>query len=220
MHCRPLSLLLLAAALLTACASAGDRLNEGMQLQAEGRYMEAAYRYADAVDKDETLTEAHERLGTVAASALQRTMDSAEDLSGGGDPIAAADALLSGDRLQRVGTRDRSLRARRVSRKSARTRPRQERGPTLRPGRDRRPTRYDRAGNVDGTRRQCRGSTLRSRAVAGALVVAWGARACCWPPSPTAAWTCGTVQPSSPRPSRCVSPNSATSPLAPSHPAA
>jgi len=42
MHCRPLSLLLLAAALLTACASAGDRLNEGMQLQAEGRYMEAA----------------------------------------------------------------------------------------------------------------------------------------------------------------------------------
>ncbi|HAC06152.1 MAG TPA: hypothetical protein DC060_00425 [Gemmatimonadetes bacterium] len=28
MHCRPLSLLLLAAALLTACASAGDRLNE------------------------------------------------------------------------------------------------------------------------------------------------------------------------------------------------
>ncbi|MEE2845241.1 MAG: hypothetical protein VX956_02060 [Gemmatimonadota bacterium] len=101
MHCRPLSLLLLAAALLTACASAGDRLNEGMQLQAEGRYMEAAYRYADAVDKDETLTEAHERLGTVAASALQRTMDSAEDLSGGGDPIAAADALLSGDRLLR-----------------------------------------------------------------------------------------------------------------------
>ena len=28
MHCRPLSLLLLAAALLTACASAGDRLSE------------------------------------------------------------------------------------------------------------------------------------------------------------------------------------------------
>ena len=63
--------------------------------------MEAAYRYADAVDKDRTLEEAHERLNTVADSALRRTMDSAEDLGRGGDPIAAGDAFVRGDRLVR-----------------------------------------------------------------------------------------------------------------------
>jgi hypothetical protein len=97
MHHRLLSLLLLTATLLAACASAGDRLNQGMQLQAEGRYMEAAYRYADAVDKDGSLEEARERLNTVADSALRRTMDSAANLGGGGDPIAAADAFHRGD---------------------------------------------------------------------------------------------------------------------------
>jgi hypothetical protein len=101
MHHRLLSLLLLTATLLAACASAGDRLNQGMQLQAEGRYMEAAYRYADAVDKDGSLEEARERLNTVADSALRRTMDSAANLGGGGDPIAAADAFHRGDRLLR-----------------------------------------------------------------------------------------------------------------------
>lgn len=101
MHSRLLSLLLLTSVLLMACASAGDRLNEGMQLQSEGRYMEAAYRYADAVDKDGTLEEAHERLNTVADSALRGTMDSAVNFGAGGDPIAAADAFLGGDRLLR-----------------------------------------------------------------------------------------------------------------------
>ena len=101
MHRRLFSLLLLTAAFLTACASAGDRLNEGMQLQSEGRYMEAAYRYASAVDKDGTLEEARERLNIVADSALRRTMDSAANLGGGGDPIAAADAFRGGDRLLR-----------------------------------------------------------------------------------------------------------------------
>ena len=101
MHFRLFILLLLTPALLTACASAGDRLNEGMQLQSEGRYMEAAYRYADAVDKDGTLEEARERLNVVAHSALRRTMDSAADLGAGADAIAAGDAFLRGDRLVR-----------------------------------------------------------------------------------------------------------------------
>ncbi len=101
MHRPFFTLLSLAIALLTACASAGDRLNEGMRLQSEGRYMEAAYRYADAVDKDGTLEEAHERLKTVADSALRRTMDTAASLGGGGDPIAAGDTFVRGDRLVR-----------------------------------------------------------------------------------------------------------------------
>ena len=101
MHRPFFTLLLLTTGLLTACASAGDRLNEGMRLQSEGRYMEAAYRYADAVDKDGTLEEAHERLKAVADSALRRTMDSAASLGAGGDPIAAGDTFLRGDRLER-----------------------------------------------------------------------------------------------------------------------
>ena len=101
MHRRFFAVFLATATLLTACASAGDRLNEGMQLQSEGRYMEAAYRYADAVDKDGMLEEARERLTEVADSALRRTMDSADDHDVGGDPIAAGDAFLRGDRLVR-----------------------------------------------------------------------------------------------------------------------
>jgi len=59
--------------------------------------MEAAYRYADAVDKDGTLEEARERLNVVADSALRRTMD----FGARADPIAVGDAFLSGDRLVR-----------------------------------------------------------------------------------------------------------------------
>ena len=63
--------------------------------------MEAAYRYASAVDKDDTLEEAYERLNAVADSALLRTMDSAAELGDRADPIAAGDAFLRGDRLLR-----------------------------------------------------------------------------------------------------------------------
>ena len=49
MAARPIRLaLLLPLVMASACASAGDRLNEGIRLQSQGRYMEAVYRYADA----------------------------------------------------------------------------------------------------------------------------------------------------------------------------
>ena len=108
MHRRFFAVFLATATLLTACASAGDRLNEGMQLQSEGRYMEAAYRYADAVDKDGTLEEARERLTEVADSALRRTMDSADDHDVGGDPIAAGDAFCAGTGSYAESTRSES----------------------------------------------------------------------------------------------------------------
>ena len=56
--------------LATACASAADRFNDGLELQAQGRYMEAAYRYADAVEKDSSLQEARDRLLIVGDSAI------------------------------------------------------------------------------------------------------------------------------------------------------
>ncbi|HIF22548.1 MAG TPA: hypothetical protein EYQ27_11735 [Gemmatimonadetes bacterium] len=109
MHRRSATLLFVPLLLLTACASAGDRLSDGVRLQAEGRYMEAAYRYADAVDKDGTLDEARQRLLAAADTALQHAMESAAGLTRGGDPISAGHAFLAGDRLlrriQQVGVR-------------------------------------------------------------------------------------------------------------------
>lgn len=101
--------LLLPLALATACASAGDRLNEGIQLQAQGRYLEAVYRYADAVDRDSELLEARERLVAAGDTAIRSAMDDADDLERRGNPVAAArlyrdlDQMMA--RVRQVGMR-------------------------------------------------------------------------------------------------------------------
>lgn len=101
--------LLLALGLVGGCASAEDRLNEGVQLQAQGRYMEAVYRYADAVEKDPSLAEAQGRVLVVGDSALFQAMDEADAYERRGDPVAAAgryraiDEMLA--RIRSVGLR-------------------------------------------------------------------------------------------------------------------
>ena len=40
--------LVFALAFLAACTSATDHLNNGIELQTQGRYMDAVYRYAEA----------------------------------------------------------------------------------------------------------------------------------------------------------------------------
>ena len=89
------SLILLA----TACASAEDRFNEGTDLQAQGRYMEAAYRYADAVEKDASLQEARDQLLIVGDSAIMLALDEADRLEGRGEPVEAAREFQAIDRL-------------------------------------------------------------------------------------------------------------------------
>lgn len=101
--------LLLPLALLSACASATDRLNEGLALQSQGRYMEAVYRYAEAVEKDRELVEAQDRLVAAGDSAVMVAMDEADRLERRGDPVQAAaqysqvDRML--DRVRQVGLR-------------------------------------------------------------------------------------------------------------------
>ena len=85
--------------LATACASAADRFNDGLELQAQGRYMEAAYRYADAVEKDSSLQEARDRLLIVGDSAIMVALEEADRLDGRGEPVAAARQYQSIDRL-------------------------------------------------------------------------------------------------------------------------
>jgi tetratricopeptide (TPR) repeat protein len=101
--------LLLSLALLTACASATDRLNDGITLQSQGRYIEAVYRYADAVEKDGDLSEAQDRLLAAGDTALLTAMDEADALERRGDPLQAAayyyriDQMLA--RVREVGLR-------------------------------------------------------------------------------------------------------------------
>jgi tetratricopeptide (TPR) repeat protein len=91
--------LLLPLTLLTACASAGDRLNEGIALQAQGRYLEAVYRYAEAVERDRELIEAQDRLLAAGDSAVMIAMDNADDLERRGDPVRAAGQYRDIDRM-------------------------------------------------------------------------------------------------------------------------
>jgi hypothetical protein len=109
MAARRHALALLLPLALVACASAGDRLNEGIELQAQGRYMQAVYRYAEAVERDAELVEARERLLTAGDTAIMIAMDDADDLERRGDPVGAArlyrdvDQMLA--RVRQVGMR-------------------------------------------------------------------------------------------------------------------
>jgi hypothetical protein len=95
---RPGALLSLLA-LLTACASAGDRLNDGIALQSQGRYVEAVYRYADAVEKDRELIEAQDRLMAAGDTAVTLAMDAADQFERRGDPVQAANQYDIVDRM-------------------------------------------------------------------------------------------------------------------------
>lgn len=61
--------------------------------------MEAAYRYADAVEKDPSLQEARDRLVIVGDSAVMLALEEADRLDGRGEPVEAAGQFQAIDRL-------------------------------------------------------------------------------------------------------------------------
>jgi hypothetical protein len=61
--------------------------------------MEAAYRYADAVEKDPSLQEARDQLLIVGDSAVLVTLEEADYLESRGEPVGAARQFLAVDRL-------------------------------------------------------------------------------------------------------------------------
>src|SRR5262245_64799071 len=81
-----------ALVLLWGCTSATDRLNDGIALQNQGRYMEAVYRYSDAIERDEDgeLVEARDRLVASGDSAISVAMDDADELERRGNPVGSA----------------------------------------------------------------------------------------------------------------------------------
>lgn len=94
------SSLLLTLVAVSACASATDRLNDGIELQAQGRYVQAVYRYAESVEKDRELIEAQDRLMAAADSAMMTLMYDADQLEGRGDPVQAAGLYVTLDQMQ------------------------------------------------------------------------------------------------------------------------
>ena len=95
----PLQSLLFLAVLLTGCASAGKRLEQGIEAEAEGSYYEAAIRYVEALEKDETLAEARDRLLEASDSAVSIGLEAAAANKRGGYQIPAAEEFLALDRL-------------------------------------------------------------------------------------------------------------------------
>ncbi len=81
------------------CVSAEDRLEEGVQLQNRGQYMEAVYRFADAVERDGSLTEARERLVAAGDTAMGMALTDADRLEARGEPVQAAQRYQDIDRM-------------------------------------------------------------------------------------------------------------------------
>jgi len=100
----------LAVALTGACGpSATDRLEQGIALQSRGLYMDAVYRYADAIERDDRLRDARGRLVAAGDSALTQALADAHDHELRDDPVSAAyryrdiDRML--ERIRSVGER-------------------------------------------------------------------------------------------------------------------
>jgi tetratricopeptide (TPR) repeat protein len=94
---RPLSALL-AAASLASCASATKRLEQGQQLQAQGRPAEAAERYIQALKKDSRLDSARVNLRVAGGQAIEQYLRTAAESM---NPYTAADNYLAVDDLQK-----------------------------------------------------------------------------------------------------------------------
>ena len=83
------------------CASAGKRLEQGMEAEAGGDYHTAAYRYIQALEKDRSLAEARDGLLSAWESALAQGTAFARERMSEGDPVGAAGEYRQLDALRR-----------------------------------------------------------------------------------------------------------------------
>jgi hypothetical protein len=100
---------LAALLVLSACTSATERLEQGIELETAGSFESAAYRYIDALDKDETLAEARERLVEVGDSAVTYNLGEVEDWTVRREYLEATRVIVRTDNLlaaaRQVGVR-------------------------------------------------------------------------------------------------------------------
>jgi hypothetical protein len=90
---------LLIAAAAAGCASAGKRLEQGMEAEAGGSFYAASIRYIEALEKDADMVEARERLMEAGDSAITVGLAQADDDLRAGDAVSAGEELLALDRL-------------------------------------------------------------------------------------------------------------------------
>lgn len=95
---RKLSIVIGVALSLAACASATKRVEQGQELQRQGRPAEAAERYIQALKKDQKLDSARAGLRSAGAAAIDGYLRTAATDP---NPYAAADAYLAIDDLTR-----------------------------------------------------------------------------------------------------------------------
>ena len=86
---------------VSACASATKRYEQGQELELQGRTAEAAQRYIDALKKDATLAEARQRLAETGARAVADGMRETDAFEMTAAHIDAAESLRSLDALVR-----------------------------------------------------------------------------------------------------------------------
>jgi hypothetical protein len=90
---------LLCALFLAGCTSATDRLEQGIEAESYGQYYQAAIRYVEALEKDESLVEARDRLMEAGDSAIVTSVRTAEDRLARQDAVGAGTELIAVDRL-------------------------------------------------------------------------------------------------------------------------
>lgn len=88
-------------ALAAACASAGKRYEQGLEMEQAGRPADAAERYVQALKKDPSLAGARDRLREVGNRAVTDYVGESSAALAAGRPADAADALLQLDDLRR-----------------------------------------------------------------------------------------------------------------------
>ena len=96
---RRLVLIICLPLLISACASAGKRLEQGRELESHGNYDAAVYRYVEALEKDPSLQEARVRLMEAGDAAISLHLQDAESWKSQGDPVSAAREYQVVDRL-------------------------------------------------------------------------------------------------------------------------
>jgi hypothetical protein len=89
----------LVAAAAAGCASAGKRLEQGMEAEASGSFYAASIRYIEALEKDSEMVEARERLMEAGDSAIVIGLARADEDLRAGDAVSAGDEVLALDRL-------------------------------------------------------------------------------------------------------------------------
>jgi len=84
---------------LTGCASAEKRLEQGMEEEEAGNFYAASLRYIEALEKDNTLAEARDRLIASGEAAIVDFITTWEERTAAGDPVGGAQPFFTADGL-------------------------------------------------------------------------------------------------------------------------